>query len=544
MGPLVSESFINDAANMSGHFPASGTVEDGSAQAGALTIAYDAATQSYTLSTAGRSATFTPADLVDSGSDDYIAFQKDGATTEALTLTRPGTEGPLTFQYVGGGAWERVTQDGDALDFTFDPFTYGVVTPDNALVRSGSGLYAVSLVGARAMDGPYAMAGSGGLQVDFASGSLSSSGVLSSIDLDSGLLVGVGAYHGAAQLSSTANHFAGDFAMDDGRRFTGEWEGRFYGPNAQEVGAVWHLTADNGEVASGYLIGREDPDGTFVNNSVDPLLFSETFTHRFSQLGFEDLGDGTTGPDATLFRSSADLAFDASDRSFTYRDTAAGIETYVGADDIVAAETTSALTVYQVTGSDGITYRLTLNKPGASNPVIALSYASFGHWQQVQSPDADRIDRWFAWGVRTNGLQIPTGTGTFEGIILGTATRFGAGPIYDLGGTASFAMDFGASSFTGSLHPVGTSMADGSTRDFGSFNFDRGAIDADAGLTADIVNGTNGYLGFFEGALYGPNATEVGGSFGMQTETTNGIGVPSADASYLSGVIVGRRTGD
>lgn len=519
-------------------------MENGSAESGDLTIAYDATTQSYTISTAGRSATFTPADLVDSGSADFMSFEKPGTTDQALTLTRPGTTGPLTYQYVGGGAWERATLDGDQLDFTYDPFTYGVATPDTALVRNGNGIYAVSLVGARAMELPYAMAGNGELQVDFLSGALSSSGVLTSIDVETGLILGIGVYHGSAQLSSTANSFAGDFAMDDGKRFNGGWEGRFYGPNAEEVGAVWHMSSENGEVAAGYLIGREDPEGTLVNTSVDPLLFSETFTHRFSQLGFEDLGDGTSGSDSTLFRSSADLAFDASDGSFTYRDTAAGIETRFRTGDIVPGETDSAVTVYQVTGTDGVPYKLTLNKPGAGNPTIALSYASFGHWQQLQSPAGDRVDRWFAWGVRTNGLQIPTGTGTFDGIILGTGAKFAAGPIYALSGDAHFAMDFGASSFTGSMHPVGTNQADGSTRDFGTFTFDRGAIDLDAGLTADIVNGANTYLGFFEGALYGPNASEVAGSFGMQTEPTSSVGKPSADASYLSGVIVGRRTGN
>jgi len=544
MGPLVSESFVNDAANASGRFFADErTVENGAAEAGALTIAYDATSGSYTISTAGRSAVFAPADLVDSGSADFISFEHGGTTSEALTLTRPGTTGALTYQYVGGGAWERATLNGDQLDFSYDPFTYGVATPDNALVRNGNGIYAVSLVGARAMELPYAMAGSGELQVDFLSGALSSSGVLTSIDVATGLIRGIGVFHGSATLSSTTNSFSGDFGMDDGKRFTGGWEGRFYGPNAEEVGAVWHMTSANGEVAAGYLLGRDDPDGTFVNTSVDPLLFSETFAGRFSQLSFKDPGDGTSGSDASLFRSNSALSYDAAASRFTYRDAAAGIETAFGPGNIVAGETNNAVTVYQVTGS-GVTYRLTLNKPGAGNPAIALSYASFGHWQQLQGTNVDRIDRWFAWGVRTNGLQIPTGTGTFEGVILGTATKFGAGPIYALSGAANFAMDFGASSFTGSMNPIGKNMADGSTRDFGTFTFARGAIDLDAGLTADIVNGANGYLGFFEGALYGPNAAEVAGSFGMQTEVTNGTGKPSANASYLSGVIVGTRTGD
>lgn len=105
-------------------------------------------------------------------------------------------------------------------------------------------------------------------------------------------------------------------------------------------------------------------------------------------------------------------------------------------------------------------------------------------------------------------------------------------------------MDFAGGTFTGSLNPIGTSLSDGATRDFGTFAFARGAIDLDAGLTADIVNNNNAYLGFFEGALYGPRATEVAGSFGMQTENTDSGGAGSSNAAYLSGVIVGTRTGN
>ncbi len=39
-------------------------------------------------------------------------------------------------------------------------------------------------------------------------------------------------------------------------------------------------------------------------------------------------------------------------------------------------------------------------------------------------------------------------------------------------------------------------------------------MDADGGLAADVVTGAT-YLGFFEGALYGPQANEVGGTFGF-----------------------------
>jgi len=458
-------------------------------------------------------------------------------------MTQPGTSGPLTYQYVSGGAWERATVTDDVLDFSYDPFTFGVETPDIALRRTGTGTYAVSLVGARTMDLPYAMAGSGTMQVDFQQGELSSSGVLTSIDVATGLIKSIGIFFGSADLSSTMNAFSGEFSMDDGKRFTGGWAGRFYGPDGQEVGAAWHLASSDGEVAAGYMLGREDGSIDPFNNSLTHLEFSEGFAHRFSQIAFTDLGNGTSAADPTLLRSDAAFAVDPENNRFAYVDSARGINSQFDSSAHVASESTSAVDVYRITDADGLAYTLTLNKAGAGNPSIALTYASFGHWEKTQGVSSDRLDRWFAWGIRTNGFQIPTGSGHFDGIVRGTATLFQGGEIYSLGGTSSFDMNFSAGSFTGSLNPIGTSLANGSMRDFGTFGIANGAIDLDAGLTANIVNASNAYLGFFEGALFGPHATELGGSFGFQTEPSTGTGPSGANAAILNGVIVAKRPG-
>jgi hypothetical protein len=545
MGTLQTETFTSNGANASGRFyDDERPVENGTAGAGALTIAYDAGTQSYTITTAGRTATFAPADLVGSGSPDFVSYEKISTTSEALTMTRPGTSGALTYRYVSGGAWERATITGDQLDFSYDPFTYGVETPDNALVRSGTGLYAVSLVGARAMDAPYAMAGSGTMQVDFLGGSLTSSGVLTSIDVETGLIKSIGVYFGSGALSSTTNDFTGAFFMDDGKRFTGGWDGRFYGPDAEEVGATWYLRSADGEAAAGYLIGREDATVAGLNTTLTALVYDDLFEHQFSQVGFTDLGTGNSATGFDDLRAEAELRYAASTQSYRYVDSARSIDTSFTPANLVAGETTDALAVYRMTAMDGLTYKLSLNKAGSGNSTIALTYASFGHWERLQAAGSDKLDRWFTYGIRTNGFQIPSGTGTYVGIIRGTANRFNGGALYSLAGTANFALDFGNSSFTGSISPVGTSLADGSTRNFGSFTFARGAIDLDAGLNADIVNGSNAYLGYFQGALYGPTASEIGGSFGMQTENTDSGSAPGANAAYLTGVIVGTRTGN
>lgn len=502
-----------------------------------MTIAYDAATQSYTISTAGRSTTFTAQDRDTPDTAYFLRFQKSGEAGEGLTMTRAGTSGPFTYRYVSGGAWERATLTSDGFIAAYDPFTFGVTTPDLALRRTGTGSYAITLVGTSAMDAPYALLGEGMLQADFQQGLLLASGDLSRID-SGGLIRADGRFFGEASLSSAANSFSGNFLLDDGTRFTGGWSGRFYGPDSDEVGAVWYLTGTGGEVAAGYLLGRQDGSIVPFNTSLAPLQFAEGFAHRYNQLIVADRGSGDP-LNVTLSRSDSLLHIDPAAGRFTYS-SADGVDTRFTGADRVAAASDEAVDVYRISGADGFTYTLTLNKPGAANPAIALTYVSFGHWEATRAADTARRDRWFVWGVRTNSLQVPTGTGHFDGVIRGTAARADGKTFYTLGGTGSFDLDFSASRFTGSLNPVGTSLADNSTRDFGSFSFANGRIDSNAGLNANIVNAGNDYLGTFEGALFGSQAAELGGSFGFQSAPNAGS-APRADTVMLSGVVVAKR---
>jgi len=536
MGPLKSETFTSDGANASGQFHKDKRpVQNAAATSAGFAIAYDASTQSYTISTAGRSATFGPADLVTSDSPDLMSFQRSAPDNEALTMTRSGTSGPLNYQYVKGGAWERATRTGDQLDFSYDPFTFGVETPDAALRRTGTGSYAVALVGTRAMSEPYAMLGDGILQVDFQRGMLSSSGRLRTIDVSANNLIKAdGSFFGEASLMGAANAFSGSFVLDDGTRLTGGWAGRFYGPGSEEVGAVWHMTSPDGQIAAGYLLGRQDGTIPPFNTSIARLEFAESFEHQFSQLSFEDSGGSTSAPDPAWLRSTSQLSVDPANGQFTYTG-AGGIDTRFRAADRDTAASDSTADVYRMTDATGAAYTLTLNKAGASNPAIALTYASFGHWEKAQG--TDRLDRWFAWGIRTNPLQIPAGTARFDGILRGTAVRSHGGAVYSLNGTSRFDMNFSTGNFTGSLNPLGISLVDDSPHNFGSFAIANGKIQSDAGLHADIVNGANAYLGFFEGALFGPHAAELGGSFRFQSEAGNG-----SNAMTLSGAIVAKRS--
>ncbi len=535
MGPLISQSFVNDAVEQGGRFDnlAPRLVENGYANASSFSIRYDAATQSYTVTNSTRTMTFTAADEVSSGSVDFKAYGKSsGNTADSLSLTTPGTTGALQYRYVGGGAWESIVADGTARDFSYTPFTYGVATPDANLQRSGGGGFAVSLVGARQSELPYAMAGSGTMQVDFTRGTLSSSGVLTTIDVKTGYILRIGIYYGSAGLSSSANAFAGAFSMHDTTRFTGQWAGRFYGPNNEEVGATWSISNEDGEFGAGYLIGRQDGSVPLYNDSLVPIRFSEDFGapqdrggysmlagSRYSEAAFHDNGNGTAAADSDMVRGDNILRYDADTGSFTYLDDVEEINTRFSPGSLNASASNAAVSVYEL-ALGGTNYRLTLLKPGAENPDIALTYTSYGRWQQMQGSTADARDRWFAWGVRTNAFQIPTGTGHFDGLLVGTGTTTNGGAQYSLTGTSSFDVDFGAATFTGALHPIGTDLSTSAMRDFGAFSVTGGIMDLDGGLAGNVMDGSDNYLGFFEGALYGPQATELGGTFGFRSRST------------------------
>ena len=247
------------------------------------------------------------------------------------------------------------------------------------------------------------------------------------------------------------------------------------------------------------------------------------------------VSNNTADANSNIVRSDSTLNYNVSNGTFTYKDTVEGINVAFGAGSLNAGASNAAQSVYDVT-EGGTNYRLTLNKPGSSNPTIALTYASYGRWQRMQTVSADARDRWFAWGVRTNAFQIPTGTGQFNGVLVGSGVTTNGGALYSLTGTSSFDVDFGAATFTGSLHPIGTNLSTSAVRDFGSYSVTGGLMDLDGGLAGNVVDGSANYLGFFEGALFGPQATEIGGSFGFRSSSA-----VTGTTVNLSGAVLGKR---
>jgi hypothetical protein len=544
LAPLVSESFTNNAAGTAGTFHADARpVTNANAAGATLSISYDAVTGSYTVVSPRGTQSFASANIDSAESSSVLqVFKKtSGALTESLSLTGPGTSGALTYQYVGAGFFERTNRGTNTVDFSFDAFTYGVETLDASLPRTGTAAYAVDLVGARASDTSYALAGYGTLRVDFVSGALATSGTIQTVSLTTGSPVNVGDFFGSASISSLANSFTGSFQFDDGTVFTGNWAGRFYGPTAQEVGAAFSATAANGEIAAGALIGRQDSTVAQTNFSLNPLRASETFAARSTVLTY---AHGTALPGGVPVRQETTLAFDAATGSYRYVDSDNSIDQSFAPGSAQPLVAGSDMNRYRITAGDGYVYDLALSRMAGANPAVTLTYLSYGQFARPSATGVQGIDRWFTWGVRTNSFQLPrTGSANFAGIIRGTGITANGGPVFTLGGTSSFAFNFASATFTGSLTPTGTNTTSGAVTNFGTYNLGGGTISSAGGLAANVVSSSNGFLGYFDGALYGPQATEIGAVFGFNNQGAQWDGSYNTGAVHLNGVVAATKTG-
>jgi hypothetical protein len=521
-----SESFTNDNATGAARFYTDNrNPTDLTAGSGALTVTYDAAARSYTVAAAGRTQVFTPAniDTAQSSAALQVYGKASGALTESLSLTTPGTSGRLTYEYVGGGFWQRATNNGATVDARYDAFTYGIETPDTALPRTGAGVYAVDLLGVLTRGELFSLGGTGTLQVDFLNGQVSTSGQMQWTRTSDGRNFGTLNFTGNGQLSTSANAFAGSFGIDGVGRLNGGMAGRFYGPAAQEVGAAWNAVGTDGDVAVGTIIGRRDPNAPGASLTLLDLRTSQSFNVSTASISYNRGTDGkvgpngSTGPDAPQVNSgNTTFDYDAATGGYTYRLGSNATSTFVPADKVAAASD-ARVTVYEKPGQNGGVQRLVLYNPGAENTELALTYVSFGRYQTTGAAQFNGSigtgETLFPWGIRTSAGAMPrTGTGRYEGLVFGTATGRAVGTaIYALSGTSVFDVDFGQSSFTGSLNIQGRDAA-GAARDFGSFNFALGRISGNPVLAADVQQ-QNNRVGSFEGAFYGPNAAELGGRF-------------------------------
>lgn len=521
VAPLVSESFANEARRASASYSSAGALSAESQAAQSLTISYDAGTNSYTLSVPGRSQTFRPADLGPGG-----WRRTNGGVTDDLTLTPTGTgTSALMHRYVAAGFWQRQTVTASGIDGSIDAFVYGV--PTATLVRSGKAYYAFDLLGALNMPGepgPDALRGSGTLTADLGAGTIRGGADFLLYRVDGSRVSNSswdGVFSTSGTIASTGNGFSGTVQLLTFGNFQGNLTGRFFGPDAVEIGASFSATDANGHVAVGALIGRTDP--ALALPGLANLPARTTFRGGYAMLngGSYYLPVITLDPATGAFEIPADVAGAPGALSF-------------GNAQKLATQADTRFTDYALT-QNGQDVTLRAYRVGSANSQLQLTYTSFALLTARPTGSTAVPDlRSIFYGVHTDASAVPrAGSANYAGVIYGAA-QDQASARYDLTGTSSFAVNFGTLAVSGSLHPLLTKVSDGSTLEYGTVAFGPLILDRTSYI------GFNGPIGgdgsqMMQAFFFGPQAEEIGAMFNLRRY--DGL---SGNSLTLSGVTVAK----
>lgn len=167
-----------------------------------------------------------------------------------------------TFNYLTWGTWNENASYNAATDTIVKvntlamPWVAGQLTPSNEIPISGSATYNGSVIGAVGQIGDASsvqrVAGNLTLQADFASQVLS--GQFNTMHLQNG--DPWKDFNVNASWASGANSINGTITSTDNST-NGTMGGKFYGPNAAELGGAWSSDNGTGELATGIFVGKK-----------------------------------------------------------------------------------------------------------------------------------------------------------------------------------------------------------------------------------------------------------------------------------------------
>ncbi len=222
----------------------------------AISIAYDAATQGYTLSGGGQSATFLPADKDAANSNAVVtSFSKTSGTTENTLVLANGANPGVALTYSDFAVWQRVTSNGSLRTAVNIPLVFGIPTAPGDMPRTGTASYQSIVSGLWFTPTDIrTLSGTGSLSADFAAGSTNVNMSLSGVSAISGASFFIGSVSGTGRIDAANAAFSGRLASASA--YSGAYAGRFFGPGAAEAGAAFNLSNGAGSVVGGVIIGH------------------------------------------------------------------------------------------------------------------------------------------------------------------------------------------------------------------------------------------------------------------------------------------------
>jgi hypothetical protein len=260
---VASQSFATAANGLAGTYVnATGVTTPTSYSPGGadgLGIAYNAADQSYTVSVYGETNTFTPAnrDAAHSTNLATAYSRTSGATDYNLVLANPAA---VQLTYSSYGVWQRDVTGSPNSTLHQSVFVYGIPTASSDLPRTGSATYSTAVGGFWVAGGDVrVLSGTSTFSADFGAGTTRlDMTMVGKSQLAGGGTFAFGSVGGAGSINSSNATISGALGSTSAASagYSGVYAGRFYGPQAAEVGVVFDLQRGS-NVVQGYVVGKK-----------------------------------------------------------------------------------------------------------------------------------------------------------------------------------------------------------------------------------------------------------------------------------------------
>jgi hypothetical protein len=488
-------------------------------------------------------------------SDQFVQSAQTTASTMADVINAiPPTTGPQYIlpgqlyvlsspqtDYVRAVAWIYPVNEGAG-----DPFgiaTIGFATPVSSIPLTGFAGFAVDVDAINEKPGGVRseVVGTGTIGVEFATGQVTTIGTLNTTGGTGPS--SIGSWYGVATLSGSDGTMAGRMTVAGGTSatgFYGLWQGRLYGPNATEVGAVFNLGGVDG-LLSGTMIGAYD--GTITDSPAtlaNPgTAFPPVTENAVAIAAITDSTQTQINP-----QNTGAISYDTASNTYTVTLTneyLGSVSTTSSTIALNSANADAANSNATFAAYSGPNYTARMFNTGSGNPVIQLSYTTFASvTQTLTEPGSSQSypkTTYILYGLPTQSLSMPTsGTASYSGVAYGSGTM--VGNTVDVTGTGTMSANFGAGTISATLnlhYSPAPNYYDVPGSDTITY---QGVISGNSFSTNAnrTVNSNANYpaTGSFAGTFNGPAANEVGATWALQYDTIS-------SRSNLAGVFVGKK---
>jgi len=529
--PTVSSNFSAEANVSKVDYDAGLAQAASGGTAAGASLAYDAASDSFSLKTGSDEISFGPSD-VNINAANVLRYEKtEDSTTTRLDLNwRLNPDGTRASNYVEIGQLISIKEDAltDIDSYRSIDFVFGLPSMASAVSVSGGASYSLSLSGTRSStveDALLRMVGRGAALIDFKTGSLEILGNTYSHNFIDGtglVSESEGDVNATGVIVSGENRFTGSFTAKAGASdtYTGDFTGSFYGPGAQNIGGVLYGTSNSQFYSlafAGYNLPVTHPDDTLANSTGVTSFQTVQMFPRFDS----DAVDNSLG----MLGDFAYVTYNADTQTYTvpgfsFSPTNRTPDKDVG--DLRAYSATQTINDGKVQYSIGMF--------DGESEGIQLTYASFIRVLATQvSPDASTKDiglEYIGFGRFTPPNQLPrSGGAVYAGRLFGD--------IYDnlkvlapLIGRSDLSVDFAAGTMDASLYPERVN-ADGSATALGKYDF-KGSIETFLAAFDGTWSAGEGHL---VGRFYGDAAQEYVATFNIHDPAQG----------RMTGISVGKR---